>query len=270
MRAPCIPLLLTLACTPRVHPPSSPGTTPITVSDEQADPTSSLTADLPWPSEVDCDALAQRPVDPTVHERLRTIVGGHYAVDHLGPEAFSTIEDHVAAEPDAYLDAWVHALLEPSVSLGLRWANLLGRTSAPRPDQTRLVAGCVLPRFDQALAAKMDPDEATRVGQQQRQIYRVWRGQPDTQDRRLAEPTSACIEGTTLRVEVACTCGEVVGCHVAVGPDRTDALVSLDLRTTQLCRDCYPSTGTCSLPPSSPAALTINGRTMALGPCPPG
>ena len=218
-----------------------------------------------------------RSPDPSVDDDLRTIVGGYYSPDHIGPEAFEAIEDHVRREPDAFLDAWARAALDPTSSLDRYWSNVLERAAAARPERTRELAACLLARYDDALAhppAGRDPSWEERIGQNRLVTYLDWRARPDDGTWRVAMPSRACTTttdgATTLTLEVECTCGEPIACDFAAGPDHLDVLVMLDVRAPAMCRDCYPGTGACTLPATQQdlAAPTINGLRVPLAPCP--
>jgi hypothetical protein len=91
-----------------------------------------------------------------------------YSPDHIGPEPYAAIEDHVQREPDAFLDAWARTALDPATRIDLYWLNVLVRTAAVRPERTRELAACLLARFDAALAhppATRDPSWEDRVRQ---------------------------------------------------------------------------------------------------------
>jgi len=268
--------LLVLGCArpvnePSASPPPAAATTTTPASGADVDTT------LPWPDAATCSTAARTaPVDPSVDHDLRTIVGGHYSSDHIGPEAFEIIEDHVRREPDAFLDAWASVALDPTNHLDLYWTNVLARTAAARPERTRELAACLLARFDDALThppAGRDPAWEDRIRQHHLGTYLQWRARPDDGHWRIAVPSRVCTTTshgvTTLTVEVDCTCGEPIACDIATGPDHLDALVTLDLRAPAMCRDCYPGTGTCTLPgtPKAPPAVTINGLHMPLAPC---
>jgi AcrR family transcriptional regulator len=266
--------LLVLGCARSVVEPAAappPTTAPVSASKPDLDPT------LPSPDTATCASAARTtPGDPSVDRDLRTIVGGHYSPDHLGPEPFAAIEDHVRREPDAFLDAWARTALDPAAHLDLYWANVLERTAAARPERTRELAACLLARFDAALAhppADRDPSWAERIGQHRLVTYLQWRAREDDGSWRIAMPSRACTTTTdgvtTLTVEVSCTCGEPIASDVAAGPDRLDALVTFDPRAPGMCDDCYPGTGTCTLPavPQSALSPTINGLRMPLAPC---
>ncbi|MCA9706696.1 MAG: hypothetical protein KDK70_12665, partial [Myxococcales bacterium] len=218
----------------------------------------------------DCSAPASTS-DPAVERDLRTIVGGSFAVDHLGPDAFAAIEDHVQRSPDAFLDAWARLALDPAGPLDLYWANLLQRTAPARPDRTRALARCLLRRLDQVLAARpadADASETDRLVGHQRSLYLRWQTRPDDGSWRLAEPSSACREGPTLRVEVACTCGEPVECTVTDDAHGRDALVTLDLRAAIWCWRWCSGARRCTQPGASPRApIHFNERSLPLPPC---
>jgi hypothetical protein len=232
---------------------------------------------LPAPDAAACASAARTaPGDPSVDQALRTIVGGNYAADHIGPEAFEAIEDHVRREPDAFLDAWARAALDPASHIDLYWVNVLDRTAAARPERTRELAACLLARFDAALAhppADRDPSWEQRVESHRMSVYLAWRARPDDASWRITMPSRACTttaEGaTTLTVEVSCTCGEPVSCEIGATPDHLDVLVSIDPRAPAMCDDCYPGTGACTLPtaPQATRPPTINGLRMPLAPC---
>jgi hypothetical protein len=219
--------------------------------------------------------LSSPPGDPSVDADLRTIVGGHYSADHIGPAAYEAIEAHVRREPDAFLDALGRAALDPAAPLDRYWANVLERTVSASPLGTRELAACLLDRFADALAhppADRDPSWEDRIRQHQIATYLVWRGRPDDGRWRIATPSSACTattEGvTTLTVEVSCTCGEPIACDVAIAPGRLDVLVTLDPRGPVMCDDCYPGTGTCTLPPAPDSdPLMLNGLPRPVEPC---
>lgn len=266
--------LLVLACSrPVTETPQEPGTD-AAASPRVAD--AGATA-LPWPAAAACaSAASTAPGEPTVEDELRTIVGGLYAPDHIGPAAFEAIEEHVRREPDAFLDAWARDALDPETSLDRYWPNVLERTAAARPERTRELAACLLARFDAALAhppAGRDPSWEDRIEGSRVETYLLWRGRTDDGTWRIATPSSACTtttDGTTtLTVEVACTCGEPIACEVAAAPDHLDVLVTLDPRAPALCDDCYAGTGTCTLPsaPGSARSTTLNGRSVPLAPC---
>jgi hypothetical protein len=269
-------VLLGLGCArPVSEPPLSPP--PATAASTPASGTDVDTT-LPWPDAATCSATAARtaPADPSVDHDLRTIVGGYYSSDHIGPDAFEAIEDHVRREPDAFLDAWARAALDPTNHLDLYWTNVLERTAAARPERTRELAACLLARYDDALAhppAGRDPSWEDRIGQHHLVTYIQWRARPDDGTWRVAMPSSVCTTTTdgvaSLTVEADCTCGEPIACDIAAGPDHLDVLVTLDLRAPAMCRDCYPGTGTCTLPTTQAAlaAPTINGLHMPLAPC---
>ena len=86
------------------------------------------------------------------------------------------------------------------------------------------------------------------------------------ESRRLAQPATATLDASTqvLRVEDSCTCGEPLECTVAAGPERLDALLTLDLSAPAACRDCFPGTTTCRLPAElRDRAVTVNGRSIS-------
>lgn len=235
---------------------------------------------LPWPGEAACAAAARTPAgDPSVDRDLRTIVGGQYSPDHMGPEPYEAIEDHVRREPDAFLDAWARAVLDPAGKLDFYWPNVLERTAAARPERTRELAACLLARIDTALAdppADRDPSWEERIDDLRVTTYVLWRGRPDDGTWRIATPSRACTttDGggvTTLTVEVACTCGEPIACEVARTPEHLDVLVTLDPRAPGQCDDCYPGSGTCTLPAGTEPqrSASVNGRRMPLAPCTP-
>jgi hypothetical protein len=270
---PWLPLLV-LACARSAGeapqaPPGPPAAAPV--------PAVEADAALPWPGEAACTAATRTTVgDPSVDRDLRTIVGGHYSPDHIGPEAYEAIEEHVRREPDAFLDAWARAALDPASVLDLYWPNVLVRTASARPERTRELAACLLARIDGALAhppADRDPSREDRIEGLRMSTYILWRGRPDDGTWRIAMPSRACTttEGgvTTLTVEVPCTCGEPVACDVADTSERLDVLVTFDPRALGQCDDCYPGTGACTLSAAPQAAdpPTFNGRRMPVGPC---
>lgn len=265
--------LLVLGCSrPVTEAPQEPRTAAPAPRAETGD-----TTPLPWPDGAACASAARTaPGDPAVDEALRTIVGGHYSPDHIGPEAFEAIEDHVRREPDAFLDAWARAALDPAGSLDRYWPNVLSRTAAARPERTRELAACLLARFDAALAhppEDRDPSWEDRIESFRVVTYLLWRGGADDGTWRIAKPSRACTtitDGvTTLTVEVACTCGEPIACDVAATPDHLDALVTLDPRAPAICDDCYSGMGACTLPsmPDATRSPTLNGLRMPLTPC---
>jgi hypothetical protein len=272
--------LLVLGCArPVTEPPAvaSPATaSPAAASPAAIPPATAplVTSTIPWPDAATCTTAARTPPgSPSVDADLRTIVGGHYSPDHLGLEPFAAIEDHVQREPDAFLDAWGRIALDPSMHVDLHWNNVLTRTAAARPERVRELAACMLTRFDAALAhppADRDPAWEDRVEGFRYELYLSWRGREHDGSWRLALPSRACTttteDATTVTIEADCTCGEPIGCDLAIGPHRTDILVTLDTTALAMCRDCYPGTGTCTLPdPTLP--LTLNGLAMPIAPC---
>ncbi|MCA9649414.1 MAG: hypothetical protein H6712_31955 [Myxococcales bacterium] len=256
-------LPIVLGCRSPAPAPSSPA--PAGADDPAFD-----SGDLPWPSPAACEAAAEGPApDAAVVEELGLVVGGLFAVDHLGPERFESIKAHVRDEPDAFLDAWAQAALAPDAAVDAYWANLLERTAVTRRDRSRLLAGCLVLRLDAALAhppAGADASWADRVADHHRSLYLVWREPVLGESRRLAQPATATLDASTqvLRVEDSCTCGEPLECTVAAGPERLDALLTLDLSAPAACRDCFPGTTTCRLPAElRDRAVTVNGRSIS-------
>lgn len=269
--ATCLTLLL--GCTPQAAQTSSE---PPPRADAPS-PAAGATA-LPWPNATACAAAARTaPGDPKIDQELRTMVGGHFAVDHIGPEAYEAIVAHVAREPDAFLDATARIGLDPATRVDSYWNNVLERTQAVRPERTRELAACMLARIRDTLAdppADRDEAWAARVASHAGSLYVTWRGRPGDGKWRLEMPSRACTTKAgsveTLEVTVDCTCGERVLCEVAAGPGRLDAMVTLDLTAPAVCDDCYAATGTCTVPiveSTEPPPLTINGLTMPLAPC---
>jgi hypothetical protein len=267
--------LLVLACArPAGEAPEAPS------GPQTASPASAAVeagATLPWPDAAACAAAARTTAgDPSVDRDLRTIVAGHYSADHIGPEAYEAIEEHVRREPDAFLDAWARAALDPAGHLDFYWPNVLERTAAARPERTRELAACLLARFEAALAhppADRDPSWEDRIEGLRVSTYVLWRARADDGTWRIATPARACTttEGgvTTLTVEVACTCGEPIACEAAVATDHLDVLVTLDPRAPGQCDDCHPGTGACTLPaaPEAARSSTLNGLRIPVGPC---
>jgi hypothetical protein len=108
-----------------------------------------------------------------VEHDVRTIIGGHFAVDHLGPEVHRGVMDRLRARPRVYLGVLRRVLR------GSQDVSYLSSTYAPNliqlagevdPAAARNAAADLVPLFERMLASagpppSSDPDRAVRLQQ---------------------------------------------------------------------------------------------------------
>jgi hypothetical protein len=103
-----------------------------------------------------------------VEPDVRTMVGGMFAIDHIGPDAFNAISSRFEANPTTYLDEAVRlAKASTREQLSSSYITyLVDRVSKQEPKAARVAAEDLLPLYRNAqrlaLASPHDPFEPTR------------------------------------------------------------------------------------------------------------
>jgi hypothetical protein len=119
-----------------------------------------------------CAAVVRRPpswwqpLDPNsaIARDVRTIVGGQFSVDHLGPAAFAALRSRAAQNPGEALDA-LDALVASSTpdALSVLWPSaLLDITRPLAPDRTSASARLALAAFEAILARPSQTNGTSR------------------------------------------------------------------------------------------------------------
>ena len=194
--------------------------------------------------------------DAQIDADVATIVGGNYAVDHLGPKVYDAIEARVAAAPARYARGVMRKVeaLTGDPRLGdLHFAALLARLYAKAPDETSAAAAFVLVR-----AGWMVDERPRQIGSDRPLLESIAGGidRPWSADWAKVVPDRLCAaptpDGQGLRVELGCTCGEVPVCRAELDGNRVHVRVRLDATKPKRCFDCYPGHSTCTLPKLAP------------------
>lgn len=218
-------------------------------------------------------SAAEPPDDERIEADIHLAVGGTFAPDHLGPEVFAEITGRMAAAPADYARkvGELYGRSPPLPELpSLHITALLVRLHAGAPDETGETAHALLLALGQLLPTLDRASNARKQALAQMPMLEALAGGIDrpfddgapamTIDRLCAVPTP---DGHGLMVLSECTCGERPVCRAELDGDRVNVRVRRDESRAPMCRDCYASWSTCSLPPlraSQRVAIVLDGR----------
>jgi hypothetical protein len=110
-----------------------------------------------------------------VSRDVRTIIGGMFSVDHLGPEAFHALQDRATSSASEYLDALdvIVASSTPDV-LSVDWpSELLDLTRHADPVHAERSAKAALSRYEDALSRDRAAGSAGDATRQYRLEQRI-------------------------------------------------------------------------------------------------
>lgn len=252
--------LLVLACRPDLREPA-PTTTPAASSPPPitAPPSPASTPSLP-------------PLPPPADEidrDLDRMIGGQFAVDHLGPDLHAEILARATRQAAAYARRLTARHAQRARS-DLRYADLhvaatLAALHPHAPEPVEMAAR----EFDQSFTwlrqqPAIDARQALRLHQQHALIHTLAGGL----DRPLPVPpnpinnldrvcVSATPSGLGLTPELLCACGDRLACELTATPTALELAVHR-LPSAPMCDDCYPTWTTCTVPRLTP------GRTLRL------
>jgi hypothetical protein len=243
-------------------------------------PPRATTVAPPAPTQAAAHAVARAstevPDDAQLEADLRLVVGGMFAPDHLGPEAYATIEARLAAHPAAYAEKagelFGRSPPPPELPL-LHTPALLARLHAGAPEETGVTAHAILLSLGALLPVLDRSSDARKQALAQMPMLEALAGgidppfDPAAQsmpiDRLCAVPTPS---GHGLMVVNECTCGERPVCRAKLDGDRVSVSVRRDDSRAPHCLDCYASWSTCSLPrllrPGQRVTVTLDGRAF--------
>ncbi len=233
------------------------------------------TAPRPAPAAARTPSSTDVPDDAQIEADLRIVVGGTFAPDHLGPEAYDAIEARLAAHPAAYAakagEIFGH-MPAPQELPGLHTTALLVRLHAGAPEETGVAAHAILLSLHALLPTLDRASNARKQALDQMPMLEALAGGIDPPldssarsmeiDRLCAVPTPG---GHGLLVLAECTCGERPVCRAELDRDRVRVSVRRDESRPLHCTDCYASWSTCSLPlvkAGQRLKVSVDGREL--------
>jgi len=119
--------------------------------------------------------------DDQVEADVRLMVGGMFAVDHIGPEKYEQVNRRFEARPRAYVSEAVRLArtLEHRRLASVFIPSLLERAARHEPEATRAAAQAMLPLYRRAIqeatASPSDEYERKRLEERLRAVERLAR-----------------------------------------------------------------------------------------------